>query len=75
MTYFANGKHLAAGRHFAGLSQRALAERAGTHINSVKYHERRTNPATGHAPERFATVLAELGVVADVVDGRAILRA
>jgi transcriptional regulator with XRE-family HTH domain len=37
---FRNGQHLKTARMAAGLSQRALAQAAGVHVNSVKYWER-----------------------------------
>lgn len=72
-TIFANGRHLAAARALGGLTQSALAERAGLHVNSVKYHERRTGSVAGHAPERFAAVLAELGIIVLVRNRQAVL--
>lgn len=37
----ADGKQIRAARALLGLSQSVVAERAGVHVNSVKYWERR----------------------------------
>lgn len=57
------GRQLAAARVLAGLTQDQLAERAGLHVNSVRYLERQQRITTGHSSERVAEALADFGVV------------
>jgi DNA-binding XRE family transcriptional regulator len=44
-------------------TQRALAERAGVHCQTVKYWERQTGAISGHAVDRFKTALLIAGYV------------
>lgn len=72
--FFANGRHLAAARKLAGITQRELATAAGVHFQTVKQWEGQTRPESGRAPQRFAAALAKLGVVAKVTaDGHPVL--
>ena len=72
---FRNGQHLKTARMAAGLSQRALAQAAGVHVNSVKYWERADGFCAGWAIDLLLTVLADYGVSVETVrsdDGRKI---
>ena len=73
-TVFASGRHLAAARTLAGITQRELAERSGLHQNSVKFHEKKPSLVEGHAPERFAEALAKLGITIGIKAGHAMVR-
>jgi transcriptional regulator with XRE-family HTH domain len=57
------GRQLAAARMLAGLTQQQLAERAGLHVNSVRYMERQKWITTCHSSERVAEALANDGVI------------
>ena len=57
------GRQLAAARALAGITQEQLAERAGLHVNSVRYKERQPRITTGFSSERVANALAEAGVI------------
>jgi DNA-binding transcriptional regulator YiaG len=72
---FRNGQHLKTARMAAGLSQRALAQAAGVHVNSVKYWERADRFCAGWAVDLLQAVLADHGVSVETVrsdDGRKI---
>jgi transcriptional regulator with XRE-family HTH domain len=57
------GRQLAAARVLAGITQEQLAERAGLHVNSVRYLERQRWIAAAHSSERVAEALAHAGVI------------
>jgi transcriptional regulator with XRE-family HTH domain len=57
------GRQLAAARALAGITQEQLAERAGLHVNSIRYMERQPRITTGHSSERAAEALANEGVI------------
>jgi transcriptional regulator with XRE-family HTH domain len=57
------GRQLAAARVLAGITQEQLAERAGLHVNSVRYMERQGWITTGHSSERVAEALVDAGVM------------
>lgn len=57
------GRQLAAARALAGITQEQLAERAGLHVNSIRYMERQPRINTGHSSGLVAEALADVGVV------------
>ena len=57
------GRQLAAARVLAGITQEQLAERAGLHVNSIRYMERQRRITTGFSSERVAEALADVGVL------------
>jgi transcriptional regulator with XRE-family HTH domain len=57
------GWQLAAARVLAGITQEQLAERAGLHVNSVRYMERQPRITTGHSSARVTEALADAGVI------------
>jgi hypothetical protein len=57
-----NGRHLKAGRVLAGMTQSQLAEAAGLHVNSVKYHEQQETRIGGHAVTRMRDALGAAGI-------------
>lgn len=63
---FWTGRHLQAARKLAGLTQRTLADLAGTHVNSVKYWEGQDGALSGAAVGKFQDVLADNGIAAYV---------
>ena len=52
------GRQLAAARVLAGITQEQLAERAGLHVNSIRYMERQGWITTGHSSGLVAEALA-----------------
>jgi transcriptional regulator with XRE-family HTH domain len=63
--HFANGRHLAAARAFAGLTQLELAQLAGVHVNGIKRLERMNTGLGGMTAERVAEALHRCGIVID----------
>ena len=57
------GKQLAAARVLARITQQELAERAGLHVNSIRYLERQPRITTGYSSECVAVALMHAGVV------------
>ena len=57
------GRQVAAARVLAGITQEQLAERAGLHVNSIRYMERQPRITTGYSSQRVAEALADIGVV------------
>jgi transcriptional regulator with XRE-family HTH domain len=55
------GRQLAAARVLAGITQVQLAERAGLHVNSIRYLERQPRITTGHSSAMVAGALADEG--------------
>ncbi len=77
---FRNGQHFKTARMAVGLSQHALAQAAGVHVNSVKYWERAEGFCAGWAVDRQLAALADHGVSVETIrsdDGRkvAVVRA
>ena len=50
-------------RKALGWTQKALADRAGTHYQAVKYWERQAGPIAGYAVDRFKVALMAAGYV------------
>ena len=69
MTYrasFTSGRHVAAARAFAGLTQDQLALQAGLHVNSLKRLERMQEiRGSSHAVERIGGALRACGILAE----------
>lgn len=57
-----SGRQVVAARALADLTQEALAEMAGLHVNSVRYVELQPRITTGYSAERLANALASVGV-------------
>jgi hypothetical protein len=57
-----SGRQVMAARALADLTQEALAEMAGLHVNSVRYVERQPLITTGHSAKRVAEAFASVGV-------------
>jgi transcriptional regulator with XRE-family HTH domain len=57
MAHFANGRHVAAARTKAGLTQAQLAELASVHVNGIKRLERMDCRLGGMTAERVAEAL------------------
>jgi transcriptional regulator with XRE-family HTH domain len=51
--HFASGRHLAAARAFAGLTQLELAQLAGVHVNGIKGLERMNGRLGGMTSSDF----------------------
>jgi transcriptional regulator with XRE-family HTH domain len=62
---FKNGRHVAAARAMAGLTQVQLAELAGVHVNGIKRLERMEDRLGGMTVQRIADALQKRGVLAD----------
>jgi hypothetical protein len=63
---FASGRHLAAARAFAGLTQRQLALLAGLHVNSLKRLEQMPEiSGSCHATERIGAARQARGILAE----------
>lgn len=60
---FRSGRHLAAARALAGLSQKELAQRASVTPRAARHWEAaKRMPPRGHALSRFAEVISACGV-------------
>ncbi len=64
---FRNGQHLKTARMAACLSQCALAQAAGVHVNSVKYWERANSFCAGWAIDLLLAVLADHHVSVETI--------
>lgn len=63
---FDNGRHLAAARVMAGLSQKELAALAGIHVNNIKRLEIMEQiSGSAHSIECIGKALAEKGIMAE----------
>jgi transcriptional regulator with XRE-family HTH domain len=65
MMHFASGRHLAAARTMAGLTQGQLAQLAGVHVNGIKRLERMQSGLGGMTVERISEALKARGIIAD----------
>jgi len=65
MAHFVNGRHLAAARTMAGLTQVQLAQLAGVHVNGIKRFERMEARLGGVTVTRIGDALQNLGILAD----------
>jgi transcriptional regulator with XRE-family HTH domain len=65
MAQFANGRHVAAARTMAGLTQVQLAELAGVHVNGIKRLERMEDRLGGMTAQRIGEALRKRGILAD----------
>jgi transcriptional regulator with XRE-family HTH domain len=65
MAQFADGRHVAAARTMAGLTQVQLAQLAGVHVNGIKRLERMDGRLGGMTAERVAEALQKLGILVD----------
>ena len=63
--HFKNGRHLAAARAMAGLTQVQLAQLAGVHVNGIKRLERMDGRLDGMTAERIGEALKARGILAD----------
>jgi transcriptional regulator with XRE-family HTH domain len=63
--HFATGRHLAAARTMAGLTQVQLAELAGVHVNGIKRLERMDSRLGGMTVQRIVEALHRRGILAD----------
>ncbi len=63
--HFASGRHLAAARAMAGLTQVQLAQLAGVHVNGIKRLERMDSRLGGMTVERIGDALKTCGILAD----------
>jgi transcriptional regulator with XRE-family HTH domain len=63
---FASGRHVAAARALAGLTQNELASLAGLHVNSLKRIEQMLDiRGSCHAVERIGGALRARGILAE----------
>ena len=62
---FKNGRHVAAARAMAGLTQVQLAELAGVHVNGIKRLERMDGRLGGMTAQRIGGALQKRGIIAD----------
>lgn len=62
---FKNGRHVAAARTMAGLTQVQLAELAGVHVNGIKRLERMDDRLGGMTVQRIGEALQKRGILAD----------
>ena len=62
---FASGRHLAAARAFAGLTQLELANLAGVHVNGIKRRERMNSGLAGMTANRVAEAPQRRGILVD----------
>lgn len=60
--HVASGRHLAAARILAGLTQAQVAKASGLHRNAVSYWERRSAIGRSHAVTQIERALEENGV-------------
>ena len=65
MTHFASGRHVAAARAMAGLTQVELAQLAGVHVNGIKRLERMEDRLGGMTVQRIGDALAKQGILVD----------
>ena len=65
MTHFVNGRHVAAARVMAGLTQVELAQLAGVHVNGIKRLERMDSRLGGMSVDRIGEALEKRGILAD----------
>jgi transcriptional regulator with XRE-family HTH domain len=65
MMHFKNGRHVAAARAMAGLTQVELAQLAGVYVNGIKRLERMEDRLGGMTVERIGEALQKRGILAD----------
>ena len=65
MAQFANGRHVAAARIMAGLTQVQLTQLAGVHVNGIKRLERMNSGLGGTTAQLVAEALQKRGILVD----------